>query len=170
MAAIFVHFLWKSKVGFELKSVGMNISAARYAGMNITKSILITMAISGGLAGLTGAVLLSGVQHRLIEGISPGYGFIAVIIALLGRENALGVCLVAFFFAVLLQGSEVMYRTLGIPVAFAQTLQALVLVFVLIGEIFTRIHLPKRTKRVDEDIFKKGEKQIGVPAERRKLE
>ena len=171
MAAIFVHFLWKSKVGFELKSVGMNISAARYAGMNITKSILITMAISGGLAGLTGAVLLSGVQHRLIEGISPGYGFIAVIIALLGRENALGVCLVAFFFAVLLQGSEVMYRTLGIPVAFAQTLQALVLVFVLIGEIFTRIHLPKkRIKRVDEGILKNGGKQIGAPAERAKLE
>ena len=60
LAAIFVHFLWKSKIGFELKSVGMNISAARYAGMNITKSILITMAISGGLAGLTGAVLLAG--------------------------------------------------------------------------------------------------------------
>ena len=50
LVAIFVHFLWKSKIGFELKSVGMNISAARYAGMNITKSILITMAISGGLA------------------------------------------------------------------------------------------------------------------------
>ena len=108
------------------------------------------MAISGGLAGLTGAVLLAGVQHRLIEGISPGYGFIAVIIALLGRENALGVCLVAFFFAVLLAGSESMYRTLGIPVAFAQTLQALVLVFVLIGEVFTRIHLPRRIKRVNE--------------------
>ena len=70
-----------------------------------------------------------------------------MIIALLGRENALGVCLVAFFFAVLLAGSEAMYRTLGIPVAFAQTLQALVLVFVLIGEVFTRIHLPKRFKR-----------------------
>ena len=169
MAAIFVHFLWKSKIGFELKSVGMNISAARYGGMNITKSILITMAISGGLAGLTGAVLLSGVQHRLIEGISPGYGFIAVIIALLGRENALGVCLVAFFFAVLLQGSEVMYRTLGIPVAFAQTLQALVLVFVLIGEVFTRIHLPKRIKRVDEDILKNGGKQIGSAGGKREI-
>ena len=83
----------------------------------------------------------------IIEGLSPGYGFIAVIIAPLGRENALGVCLVAFFFAVLLQGSEVMYRTLGIPVAFAQTLQDLVLVFVLIGEVFTRIHLSKRIKR-----------------------
>ena len=51
-----------------------------------------------------------------------------------------------FFFAVLLAGSEAMYRTLGIPVAFAQTLQALVLVFVLIGEVFTRIHLPKRIR------------------------
>ena len=170
LAAIFVHFLWKSKIGFELKSVGMNISAARYAGMNITKSILITMAISGGLAGLTGAVLLAGVQHRLIEGISPGYGFIAVIIALLGRENALGVCLVAFFFAVLLAGSESMYRTLGIPVAFAQTLQALVLVFVLIGEVFTRIHLPKRIKRrADEDIIENGN-QIGAHTERGKVE
>ena len=57
--AIFVHFLWKSKIRFELKSVGINISVRRYAGMNITKSILITMAISGGLAGLTGAVLLA---------------------------------------------------------------------------------------------------------------
>src|SRR5688500_20226628 len=119
----------------------MNIYSSRNAGMNITKSILITMAISGGLAGLTGAVLLSGVQHRLIEGISPGYGFIAVIIALLGRENALGVCLVAFFFAVLLQGSEVMYRTLGIPVAFAQTLQAWGLVFVLICVLFDMFHV-----------------------------
>jgi simple sugar transport system permease protein len=170
LAAIFVHFLWKSKIGFELKSVGMNISAARYAGMNITKSILITMAISGGLAGLTGAVLLAGVQHRLIEGISPGYGFIAVIIALLGRESALGVCLVAFFFAVLLAGSEAMYRTLGIPVAFAQTLQALVLVFVLIGEVFTRIHLPKRIKRSNEDKIENHGKQIGPPAERGKVE
>jgi general nucleoside transport system permease protein len=70
----------------------------------------------------------------------------------------------------LLQGSEVMYRTLGIPVAFAQTLQALVLVFVLIGEVFTRIHLPRRIKRVDEDILKNAGKQIGAPAERGKLE
>ena len=128
------------------------------------------MAISGGLAGLTGAVLLSGVQHRLIEGISPGYGFIAVIIALLGRENALGVCIVAFFFAVLLAGSESMYRTLGIPVAFAQTLQALVLVFVLIGEVFTRIHLPKKIMRVDKGKLESFGKQVGAPAERGKVE
>ena len=130
--------LAKTKVGFEIRSVGANIKAARYVGMNVPKSIFITMAISGGLAGMGGAILIAGIQHRLIEGISPGYGFIAVIIALLARQNPIGVAIVAFFFSALLSGSEVMYRTLGVPVALAQTLQALVLIFVLIGELFTR--------------------------------
>jgi simple sugar transport system permease protein len=128
----------KTKIGFEIRSVGANIKAARYVGMNVGKSILITMGISGGLAGVAGAILVAGVQHRLIEGISPGYGFIAVIVALLGKQNPVGVTIVAFFFSALLSGSEVMYRTLGVPVALAQTLQALVLVFVLIGELFLR--------------------------------
>ena len=55
----------------------------------MSKSIFVVMGISGGLAGLTGAVLVSGIRHRLLEGISPGYGFITVIIALLGRQHVL---------------------------------------------------------------------------------
>ena len=84
LATVGVYYLWKTKIGFEIKSVGANIKAARYAGMNITKSVLVTMAISGGLAGIAGGMLVSGVQHVLIEGISPGYGFIAVISRCLG--------------------------------------------------------------------------------------
>jgi len=146
-SVIGVHILMsKTKIGFEIRSVGANIKAARYIGMNVSKSIFVTFGISGGLAGIGGAILIAGVQHRLIEGISPGYGFIAVIIALLGRENPIGVAIVAFFFSALLAGSEVMYRTLGIPVALAQTLQALVLVFVLIGELALRWE-PNRRKR-----------------------
>src|ERR671937_16454 len=110
----------------------------------LSKSILVVMAISGGIAGLAGAVLVTGVQHYLIEGISPGYGFIAVIVALLGRQHPIGVAIVAFFFAALISGSEVMYRTLGIPSSFAPTLQALVLIFVLVGELFTRLPAIKR--------------------------
>jgi len=136
--------LSKTKIGFEIKSVGANIKAARYAGMNVSKSILVVMGISGGLAGLAGAILVTGVQHYLIEGISPGYGFIAVIVALLGRQHPVGVAIVAFFFAALISGSEVMYRTLGIPSSFAITLQALVLIFVLVGELFTRLPNYKR--------------------------
>jgi general nucleoside transport system permease protein len=144
LATIGVYILLaKTKIGFEIKSVGTNIRAARYAGMNVTKSIFVIMGISGGIAGVTGAILVSGVQHLLIEGISPGYGFIAVIIALLGRNNPLGVAIAAFFFAALMSGSEVMYRILGIPSSFATTLQALVLIFVLIGELFARLQVRK---------------------------
>jgi simple sugar transport system permease protein len=136
LATAGVYYLWKTKIGFEIRSVGANIKAARYAGMNITRSVLITLGISGGLAGVAGGLLVSGVQHVLIEGISPGYGFIAVIIALLGRQHPIGVAIVAFFFSVLMTGSETMYRTLGVPSAFSMTLQALVLVFVLVGQLF----------------------------------
>jgi len=136
LATVGVYYLWKTKIGFEIRSVGANIKAARYAGMNITKSVLVTFAISGGLAGIAGGMLVSGVQHVLIEGISPGYGFIAVIIALLGRQHPIGVAIVAFFFSVLMTGSETMYRSLGVPSAFSMTLQALVLVFVLVGQLF----------------------------------
>lgn len=139
LSVIAVYILFaKTKIGFEIRSVGTNTKAARYVGMSVSKSIFVTLAISGGLAGMAGAVLVSGIQHRLVEGISPGYGFIAVIIALLGRQNPIGVTIVAFFFSALLSGSEVMYRSLGVPVAIAQTLQALVLIFVLTGELFSR--------------------------------
>jgi general nucleoside transport system permease protein len=144
LATIAVYILLsKTKIGFEIKAVGANIKAARYVGMNVTKSIFVIMGMSGGIAGVTGAILVSGVQHLLMEGISPGYGFIALMIALLGRNNPMGVAIAAFFFAALMSGSEVMYRILGIPSSFAITLQALVLIFVLLGELFTRLQVKK---------------------------
>jgi simple sugar transport system permease protein len=146
LATVGVYYLWKTKIGFEIRSIGANIKAARYAGMNVPKSVFVTLGISGGLAGIAGGLLVSGVQHLLIEGISPGYGFVAVIIALLGRQHPIGVAIVSFFFSVLLTGSESMYRSLGIPGAFALTLQALVLVFVLVGELFV-IWLVRRESR-----------------------
>ena len=149
LATVAVYILFsRTKIGFEIKSVGENINAARYAGMNVAKSIFVIMGISGGLAGIAGAILVSGVQHILIEGLSPGYGFIAVMIALLSRNNPLGVAIGAFFFAALMSGSEVMYRTLGIPSSFATTLQALVLVFVLIGELFAHLRIRKMENTV----------------------
>jgi general nucleoside transport system permease protein len=144
LATIAVYILLsKTKIGFEIKAVGANIKAARYVGMNVTKSIFVIMGMSGGIAGVTGAILVSGVQHLLMEGISPGYGFIALMIALLGRNNPMGVAIAAFFFAALMSGSEVMYRILGIPSSFAITLQALVLIFVLLGELFARLQVKK---------------------------
>ena len=138
-AAILVFLiLFKSKLGFSLRSTGVNPKAASYAGIDIKKSILITIIISGAIAGIAGAALVQGVNDRLLPGISPGYGFIAIVIALLGREHPLGIVFVAIFFGALMSGANLMYQTMGIPVAIAGTLQALVLIFALIGEFIAR--------------------------------
>jgi len=138
-AAIVVYLiLFKSKLGFSLRSTGVNPKAARYAGIDIKKSILITIIISGAIAGIAGAALVQGVNDRLLPHISPGYGFIAIVIALLGREHPLGIVFVAIFFGALMSGANLMYQTMGIPVAIAGTLQALVLIFALIGEFIAR--------------------------------
>ncbi len=138
-AAIVVYLiLFKSKLGFSLRSTGVNPKAARYAGIDIKKSILITIIISGAIAGVAGAALVQGVNDRLLPHISPGYGFIAIVIALLGREHPLGIVFVAIFFGALMSGANLMYQTMGIPVAIAGTLQALVLIFALIGEFIAR--------------------------------
>ena len=138
-AAILVYLiLFKSKLGFSLRATGVNPKAARYAGIDIKKSILITIIISGAIAGIAGAALVQGVNDRLLPHISPGYGFIAIVIALLGREHPLGIVFVAIFFGALMSGANLMYQTMGIPVAIAGTLQALVLIFALIGEFIAR--------------------------------
>ena len=99
---------------------------------------MLTLLISGAVAGIAGACLVQGVNDRLLVGISPGYGFIAIIIALLGREHPLGITFVAIFFGALMSGANLMYQTMGIPVAIAETLQAMVLIFALVGEFFAR--------------------------------
>ena len=138
-AAILVYLiLFKTKLGFSLRATGVNPKAASYAGIDVKKSILITLIISGAIAGIAGAALVQGVNDRLLPHISPGYGFIGIVIALLGREHPLGIVFVAVFFGALMTGANLMYQTMGIPVAIAGTLQALVLIFALVGEFIAR--------------------------------
>lgn len=138
-AAILIYLiLYKTKLGFSLRATGVNPKAASYAGINIKRSILLTLLISGAIAGIAGAALVQGVNDRLLLGISPGYGFIGIVIALLGREHPLGIAFVALFFGALMSGANVMYQTMGIPAAIAETLQAMVLIFALVGEFLAR--------------------------------
>jgi len=138
-AAVLIYLiLFKTKTGFSLRATGVNPKASGYAGINVKRSILLTLLISGAVAGIAGACLVQGVNDRLLVGISPGYGFIAIIIALLGREHPLGITFVAIFFGALMSGANLMYQTMGIPVAIAETLQAMVLIFALVGEFFAR--------------------------------
>ena len=149
LAAVFVSWLlYRSTLGFEFRAVGLNPSAARYAGMSISRTLVLTMAICGGLAGLAGATEILGVTKSLTPGFSPGYGFDGIAIALLGGSSPLGVVLAALLFGVLRAGATPMQAATGIPIDLVVVIQALVIVFVaaprLIREIY-RIRVPETT-------------------------
>ncbi|HBQ86317.1 MAG TPA: ABC transporter permease, partial [Syntrophomonas sp.] len=135
IALIFYVVLKYSRWGYELRVAGESQEAARYAGINVIKNIILVMLISGGIAGLAGMIEVSGITHRLQHGISPGYGYTAIIVAWLGRLHPVGIVLVAVLFGALLVGGFGV-QTAGIPFSIVLMLQGAVLFFLLAGEIF----------------------------------
>ncbi len=133
-AAIILYVAFKrSKWGYELKLIGDNPKAAKYAGINIARHIMLTMFISGGLAGLAGMSEVAGVVHRLQENFSPGYGFTAIIVAWLARLNPLAVILVAYLFGGLLVGGDSI-QPAGIPLM----IQGIIMFCVISADLLTR--------------------------------
>lgn len=131
LAALLVSWLlFRSTLGFEFRAVGFNPAAARYAGMSISRTLVLTMATCGGLAGLAGATEILGVNKALTPGFSPGYGFDGIAIALLGGSSPLGVVLAALLFGVLRAGATPMQAATGIPIDLVVVIQALVIMFV----------------------------------------
>ncbi len=136
-AAIILHILFRrSKWGYQLRVIGDNPEAARYAGMNIRRTIVLTMVISGGLAGLAGMSEVAGVVHRLGENFSPDYGFVGIIVAWLARLNPLAVLLVAYLFGGLLVGGDAIQPS-GIPLM----IQGFVLFSVISADLLTRYRI-----------------------------
>jgi simple sugar transport system permease protein len=134
LAAVVLYIVLKySKWGYELKVIGDNLNAARYAGMNLTRNIILAMMLSGGLAGLAGMSELAGVVHRLQERFSPGYGFTAIIVAWLARLNPLAIILVGYLFGGLLVGGDAI-QPAGIPLM----IQGIILFCVISADTFTR--------------------------------
>lgn len=140
-AALFVYwFLFRSVFGFEIRTVGANRFAARYAGMNITRNIVLTMCLSGALAGLAGANELLGVNHVLTSSFSPGYGFDSIALALLGGSHPFGVVLSALLFGTLRSGGTRMQNIAKIPVDIISVVQALVIVFIAAPAIIRALY------------------------------
>jgi len=108
-------FLTRTARGFELCTAGQNPEFARYVGLRPERSILTGMVLSGAVAGLGGAVHILGDQLRLLDGFSPGYGFIGILVALLARNHLLAVPLAAVFYAWLVSGAQVMEETTDVP-------------------------------------------------------
>ncbi|HEY5158750.1 MAG TPA: ABC transporter permease [Anaerolineales bacterium] len=130
IAVLIYWFLFKTTIGFEIRAVGANPDGARYAGMNIVKSFVIAMTLSGALAGLAGATQVLGIDHWVGQGFSSGYGFDSIAIALLGQSHPLGVVLAAFLWGTIRSGATSMQFTAGVPIEIISIIQGLVIVFV----------------------------------------
>lgn len=122
--------------GYEIKVIGNNPKAAKYAGINIDRSIIGVMFLSGALAGIAGFSEVAGVQGRLQEGISTGYGYTAIIVAWLAGRSAFGVLIVSFIMAVILVGGDSLQISMQLPVAFVNVFQGLILFFILASDFF----------------------------------
>jgi simple sugar transport system permease protein len=130
--------------GFEIVVTGSNPEAARQAGMNTGWIYMLVLTVGGAIAGVAGAIEIAGVQGSLQPGFSPGYGFTAIPIALLGRRGALRIGAAGVFFAVLFVGGAGMENAFNIPAAIVEVIQALVILFLITAEFFKRYRIEIR--------------------------
>jgi general nucleoside transport system permease protein len=137
LAILIFVFLEHTPLGFQVRMVGANPSAAAYAGVNVGRTVLLAMVVSGGLAGLGGASEVMGLKHRLFDAFSPGYGYDAIVVAFLGVGQPLGVIATATFFGALRSGANIMQRSQGVPVAVIFAIQGLAVLF-LAGSLAVR--------------------------------
>ncbi len=122
--------LFHTTFGFQIRTVGFNQRAARYAGMSVPLFTVLSLGLSGVLAGLAGAVQVLGLSHHLSEGFSTQYGFTAIVAALLARNNPFGVVLAALFFSALATGGQTMQVVSGVPASLTDVLTGLIIFFV----------------------------------------
>ncbi len=123
--------LWRTVWGFQIRAAGHNVEAARAAGINTSWVILSSLMLSGALAGLAGFAEVAGVQRRMIENISPGYGYTAIVVALLGRTNPPAVFVAAILFAGLQVGASTMESAVGVPSSIATIIQYLIVLLIM---------------------------------------
>lgn len=131
IACVFVWlYLWHTPWGYELRAFGQSEKAAIYAGVKTKRIILITLCISGALAGLVGVNEIMGVQHRLILNFTAGYGFAGIAVALMGRNHPFGIVLASLLFGILTQGgAELSFEIPAITRDMTVVIQGLVILF-----------------------------------------
>jgi len=155
-AVVLWYLLFRTTFGYRIRTVGLSRGAAAYAGIGWGRTITLAMLGSGLLAGLGGAAEVLGIQGRYVDGFSPGYGFTAIAIGLVGRNHPLGVVLAALLFGALNSGATRMQATADISRDLVQILQALVILAVAafaaapwlrLGERFARARPAAGTDR-----------------------
>ncbi|MBQ8508519.1 MAG: ABC transporter permease [Clostridia bacterium] len=146
---VVIYILMKySKFGFEISVLGENPQTARYAGMNVTKIMIIAVLLSGGICGMAGMIQATGNEGRLANDISAGLGFTAIIAAWLAKLSAPTILLVSFLFAILLQGGSFLQVSMQIPASVSEVIQGIILFFVLASEFFANYKIVYQKKEV----------------------
>ena len=141
LAVLLFILLLRTKFGYEVSVIGESTNTARYAGINVKKTMLLAILISGGLCGLAGMMQASAIENSLTDNMSNGLGFTAVITTWLSRLNPLVMVGVSFLFSMLLQGGSFLQSSMQIPASMAQILQGVIIFFVLGSEFFVRYKL-----------------------------
>jgi len=151
IAVIIIAFIIdKTTLGFELKAVGFNRFAAEYAGMKVNRNIILSMLISGGLAGIGGVALYTGNASSIQIGILPTQGYDGIAVALLGANHPVGVFFAAVLFGILYSGTGFMNAMTDIPPELANTIIAIIIYFAATSVMIERL-LNKFMKRKSKD-------------------
>lgn len=148
LAVVVYFFLFRTVWGVEIRTVGKNMYAAKYVGINVNRNIIFTMAISGGLAGLAGAIQVMGIPpYNFTTGFNVGYGFDSLAVAVLGSIHPVGVVFSAFLFGAMDAGSRLMQLRAKVPIDIITLLQGLILMFVAANQIIRSLyHIPAPDK------------------------
>ena len=139
LLAVMVYvFLWRTTIGYRIRAVGLSPDASRYAGIPVPFYQALSLTLAGGFAGLAGVIEVIGVQHRLLEGITSGYGFSGIVAALFGGLHPLGLIPASWLFGSLLVGADMMQRAVQVPSALIDTLLGLVVLLVVGSQMWSR--------------------------------
>ncbi|MGO8695548.1 MAG: ABC transporter permease [Rectinemataceae bacterium] len=138
MAVLVYLFLWRTTIGYDIRAVGLNPDASRYSGIQVPRYEALSLTLAGGLAGLAGAIEVMGVQHRLMAGLTSGYGFTGIVAALLGGLHPLGLIPASVLFGALLVGADTMQRAVQVPSSLVMALLGLIVLFVSSSTIWSR--------------------------------
>lgn len=136
LAVLTYLMLWRTTLGYRMRACGAEPLAARCAGMNVKRHLVLAMLLAGGMAGLAGAVELCGVHRRALEALSAGYGFSGIVVALFGGLHPLGIIPASMLFGLLIVGADMMQRAVTIPAHIILAIQGLIILAVVSSSIF----------------------------------
>ena len=158
LAVVVFFLLWRTTAGFRMRAAGAEAKAARYAGVKVERYLIIAMLLSGAFAGIAGSVEILGVHRRAIEGVSGGYGFTGIVVALFGGLHPAGIVPASLFFGLLLLGADMTQRLADVPANMVLVLQgAIILAIVSARQFMNNPYVQDKAARLLSRLFGKPE-------------